>query len=84
KIPYFLSEKDDRVYLVGDITGNTPYPKSGMVAYVSGTIVARHLAERLKGKPLAEIPPELPHNICYSFVDKEEAIWVAANYSWDE
>uniref|UniRef100_A0A7V4A054 Sulfide dehydrogenase n=2 Tax=Thermus tengchongensis TaxID=1214928 RepID=A0A7V4A054_9DEIN len=84
KVPYFLSEKDDRVYLVGDITGNTPYPKSGMVAYVSGTIVARHLAERLKGKPLAEIPPELPHNICYSFVDKEEAIWVAANYSWDE
>uniref|UniRef100_A0A7C2C067 Twin-arginine translocation signal domain-containing protein n=1 Tax=Thermus islandicus TaxID=540988 RepID=A0A7C2C067_9DEIN len=84
RIPYFLSEKDDRVYLVGDITGNTPYPKSGMVAYVSGTIVARHLTERLKGKPLAEIPPELPTNICYSFVDSEEAIWVAANYSWDE
>jgi len=84
RIPYFLSEKDDRVYLVGDITGNTPYPKSGMIAYVSGTIVARHLTERLKGKPLAEIPPELPSNICYSFVDSEEAIWVAANYSWDE
>jgi NADPH-dependent 2,4-dienoyl-CoA reductase/sulfur reductase-like enzyme len=84
RVPYFLSEKDDRVYLVGDITGNTPYPKSGMVAYVSGTIVARHIAERLRGKPLAEIPPELPNNICYSFVDSEEAIWVAANYSWDE
>ncbi|KHG65298.1 sulfide dehydrogenase [Thermus sp. 2.9] len=84
RIPYFLSEKDDRVYLVGDITGNTPYPKSGMVAYVSGTIVARQIAERLKGKPLAEIPPELPQNICYSFVDSEEAIWVSANYSWDE
>ncbi len=84
RIPYFLSEKDDRVYLVGDITGNTPFPKSGMVAYVSGTIVARQIVERLKGKSLAEIPPELPNNICYSFVDKEEAIWVAANYSWDE
>ncbi|BDG19605.1 sulfide dehydrogenase [Thermus thermophilus] len=84
RIPYFLSEADDRVYLVGDITGNTPYPKSGMIAYVSGTIVARHLTERLKGKPLAEIPPELPTNICYSFVDSEEAIWVSANYSWDE
>ncbi len=83
RIPYFLSEKDDRVYLVGDITGNTPYPKSGMVAYVSGTIVARQIVERLKGKPLADIPPELPNNICYSFVDSEEAIWVAANYSWD-
>jgi hypothetical protein len=68
RLPYFLSEKDDRVYLVGDIAGNTPYPKSGMVAYVSGTIVARQIAERLKGKPLAEIPPELPTNICYSFV----------------
>ncbi len=84
RVPYFLSEKDDRVYLVGDITGNTPFPKSGMVAYVSGTIVARQIVERLKGKPLAEIPPELPHNICYSFVDSEEAIWVSANYSWDE
>ena len=84
RIPYFLSEADDRVYLVGDITGNTPYPKSGMIAYVSGTIVARHLTERLKGKPLAEIPPELPTNICYSFVYSEEAIWVSANYSWDE
>ena len=84
RIPYFLSEKDDRIYLVGDIIGNTPYPKSGMVAYVSGTIVARHIAERLGGKPLGEIPPELPQNICYSFVDSEEAIWVVANYSWDE
>lgn len=84
RLPYFLSEKDDRVYLVGDIIGNTPYPKSGMVAYVSGTIVARHLAERLQGKPLSEIPYELPTNICYSFVDSEEAIWVAQQHSWDE
>ncbi|WP_018110650.1 FAD-dependent oxidoreductase [Thermus igniterrae] len=84
RLPYFLSEKDDRVYLVGDIIGNTPYPKSGMVAYVSGTIVARHLAQRLQGKPLAEIPYELPTNICYSFVNSEEAIWVAHQHSWDE
>lgn len=84
RVPYFLSEKDDRVYLVGDIVGNTPFPKSGQVAYVSATIVARQLAERLRGKPLAEMPPELPNNICYSFVDKEEAIWVASNFSWDE
>jgi len=84
RLPYFLSEKDERVYLVGDITGNTPYPKSGMVAYVSGNIVAQHIGQRLRGKPLAEIPPELPTNICYSFVDSEEAIWVSANYSWDE
>jgi NADPH-dependent 2,4-dienoyl-CoA reductase/sulfur reductase-like enzyme len=84
RLPYFLSERDDRVYLVGDITGNTPYPKSGMVAYVSGNIVARHIGQRLGGKSLAEIAPELPTNICYSFVDSEEAIWVSANYSWDE
>ncbi|MDW8017827.1 MAG: FAD-dependent oxidoreductase [Thermus sp.] len=84
RLPYFLSERDDRVYLLGDIVGNTPYPKSGMVAYVSGTIVARHLAERLKGKPLSEIPYELPTNICYSFVASEEAIWVAHQHSWDE
>ncbi|BFH80343.1 FAD-dependent oxidoreductase [Thermus thermophilus] len=84
RVPYFLSEKDDRIYLLGDIIGNTPYPKSGMVAYVSGTIVAQQIVERLKGKPLSEIAPALPQNICYSFVDSEEAIWVSANYSWDE
>jgi NADPH-dependent 2,4-dienoyl-CoA reductase/sulfur reductase-like enzyme len=84
RLPYFFSEKDDRVYLLGDIVGNTPYPKSGMIAYVSGTIVARQIAERLRGKPLAEIPPELPTNICYSFVSSEEAIWVAHQHSWDE
>lgn len=83
QLPSFLSEQDDRIYLIGDITGNTPYPKSGMVAYVSGNIVARHIGERLGGKPLAEIPLELPTNICYSFVDSEEAIWVANNYTWD-
>lgn len=84
QLPYFLSEKDERVYLVGDITGNTPYPKSGMIAYVSGNIVARHISQRLGGKALAEIPPELPTNVCYSFVDSEEAIWVSNAYSWDQ
>ncbi|WP_117238521.1 FCSD flavin-binding domain-containing protein [Thermus sediminis] len=84
RLPYFFSERDDRVYLLGDIVGNTPYPKSGMVAYVSGTIVARQIAERLRGRPLAEIAPELPTNICYSFVNSEEAIWVAHQHSWDE
>ncbi len=82
--PYFVSKADDRVYLIGDVVGNTPFPKSGQIAYNEGRITASHLAARISGRRLDEIPYELPSNICYSFVDSEEAIWVAANYGWDE
>ncbi|RIH89404.1 FAD-dependent oxidoreductase [Calidithermus roseus] len=83
RLPYFLSEKDERVYLVGDVLGNVPFSKSGQVAYNDGKIIAEHIASRVAGKRLEEIPHALPDNICYSFVDSEEAIWVAHKHEWD-
>lgn len=83
QLPSFLSERDDRIYLLGDIVGNAPYPKSGQVAYNGGKIVAAHIAQRIAGRRLAEIPTPLPENICYSFVNSEEAIWVAHKHNWD-
>lgn len=83
QLPTFLSEKDDRVYIIGDVIGNAPLPKSGQVAYNDGKIIAEHIAQRIAGKRLAEIPNPLPDNICYSFVDSEEAIWVSHKHDWD-
>jgi len=83
QLPSFLSERDNRVYVIGDVVGNAPFPKSGQVAYNDGKIVAEHIAQRIAGRPLAEIPNPLPENICYSFVDSEEAIWVSHKHNWD-
>jgi NADPH-dependent 2,4-dienoyl-CoA reductase/sulfur reductase-like enzyme len=83
QLPSFLSERDDRVYLVGDVLGNVPYPKSGQVAYNDGKIIAEHIASRIAGKALAEIANALPDNICYSFVDQEDSIWVSHKHDWD-
>lgn len=83
QLPSFLSEKDDRVYLVGDVLGNVPYPKSGQVAYNDGKIIAEHIASRISGKKLTDISNPLPDNICYSFVDSEESIWVSHKHDWD-
>lgn len=84
RLPTFLSERDDRVYIIGDVIGNVPYPKSGQVAYNDGKIIADHIAQRIAGKRLDEIANPLPDNICYSFVSSEEAIWVSQKYNWDE
>jgi NADH dehydrogenase FAD-containing subunit len=83
QLPSFLSERDDRVYLVGDVLGNVPYPKSGQVAYNDGKIIAEHIASRIAGKALTEIANALPDNICYSFVDQEDSIWVSHKHDWD-
>lgn len=84
RAPHFLSEADDRVYVIGDIIGGQPFPKSGQMAHSMGSVVAEHLAERLAGKALDEIAFALPSNICYSFVVEGEAIWVSNSFEWDE
>jgi NADH dehydrogenase FAD-containing subunit len=83
RAPFFMSEADDRVYVIGDIIGGQPFPKSGQMAQSMGGVVAGHIAERLAGKELDEIEASLPTNICYSFVNQSEAIWVAHNFAWN-
>lgn len=82
--PNFISEMDDSVYLLGDVVGNMPVPKSGMVANTSGHIVGKHLAQRIAGTAVADIDVLGPSNICYSFVNETESIWVSAEYGLDE
>ncbi|MEZ4607118.1 MAG: FAD/NAD(P)-binding oxidoreductase [Deinococcales bacterium] len=82
-LPYFTAEGDDSVYLLGDIVGNLPVPKSGMIANSEGHIVAKQLADRIAGKTKEESAIEMPSNICYSFVNEDEGIWVSADYGWN-
>lgn len=84
KQPNFVSEMDDNVYLIGDVVGNMPVPKSGMVANTTGHIVGKHLAQRISGKEIADIEVLGPSNICYSFVNENDSIWVSAEYGLDD
>jgi NADPH-dependent 2,4-dienoyl-CoA reductase/sulfur reductase-like enzyme len=79
----FTSKVDNRIYLVGDVIGGQPFPKSGFMANALGKIVARHLAARLDGK---ESSPLEPANICYSMVDGDQggrSIWVSHSFAWN-
>lgn len=79
----FQAKADPRVFLVGDVVGGVPYPKSGHMANSQGKIVARIIASRIKGK---EHKLELPDNTCYSMVNgnPQEAIVISVTYKYDE
>ena len=82
--PHFVSQADPRVYLIGDIVGNMPAPKSGAIAHAEASIVAREIAARIQRRSPEELPVELPTGSCYSFVNQEEAIWVTAELTLDQ
>jgi len=78
------SKVDPNVFLVGDVIGGQPFPKSGFMANSLGKNVAQHIAARLDGKSLE---PLMPANICYSMVDGDEGgrtIWVSNTFSWND
>ncbi|SHK29128.1 FAD-dependent oxidoreductase [Thermocrinis minervae] len=79
----FQAKSDPRVFLVGDVIGGVPYPKSGHMANSQGKIVAKIIAARMMGK---DITPALPDNTCYSMVngDPQEAIVISVEYSFNE
>ncbi|MGE4267770.1 MAG: FCSD flavin-binding domain-containing protein [Deferribacterales bacterium] len=72
------------VYVVGDATHNGAVggvPKSGYVANSMGKVAASAAVRTLNGQePLA---PSLI-NTCYSMVNDDEAIFVAASYRYDD
>lgn len=75
KSPSFRSLNDDNIYLVGDVLGEYPFPKSGQMANSCGIIVGEQIAKRLN----KEDPKEgsvFPHNVCYSLVSKDSGIYV--------
>lgn len=79
----FQAKSDPRVFLVGDVMGSVPYPKSGHMANSQGKIVAKIIAGRIAGK---DVKPTLPDNTCYSMVngDPQEAIVISATYDYND
>jgi sulfide dehydrogenase [flavocytochrome c] flavoprotein chain len=75
KAPTFRSLNDDNVYLVGDVLGEYPFPKSAQMAHSCGIILGEQIGKRLN----KEDPKEgsvFPHNVCYSLVSKDSGIYV--------
>jgi len=79
----FQAKTDPHVFLVGDVIGGVPYPKSGHMGNSQGKIVAKIIASRIAGK---EAPFALPDNTCYSMVNgsPQEAIVINVNYEYNK
>jgi len=75
KAPSFRSYNDDDVYLVGDVLGEYPFPKSGQMAHSCGRILGKQIALRLAGKDPQE-GVDMPGNVCYSMVTSNKGIAV--------
>jgi NADH dehydrogenase FAD-containing subunit len=75
KNPSFQSLNDAFIYLVGDVLGEYPFPKSAQMANSCGIILGEQLAKILAGVN-PEFGKELPGNVCYSMVSEEKGIYV--------
>jgi NADH dehydrogenase FAD-containing subunit len=74
KLPTFQSAADESIYVIGDSAG-VPLPKSGHLAFETGSRVAAHIAGRVRGAPAAAPtgPADLPNAICWGWVARTEA-----------
>jgi len=75
KSPGFESLNDEYIYIVGDLLGEYPYPKSAQMATSCGAILGEQIAKRLKGED-PKVGSIMPSNVCYSMVSDKEAIAV--------
>ena len=73
--PGFQSVSDPDVYLVGDVVGEYPFPKSAQMANSCGLIVGSQIGRRLSGLD-PQVGQEMPVNVCYSMVSPTTAIAV--------
>ena len=83
--PLFLNLKDDPdTYVIGDAVGVVSplfrfYPKAGHVANAHAKIVAKYIAERLKGH---EPKYALPDNLCFMMVNTEPREDIAVRFKY--
>ncbi len=74
KLPTFQAVADEDIYVIGDSAG-APLPKSGHLAFESGTRVAAHVASRVRGAapgaPTGTV--DLPNAVCWGWVSRTEA-----------
>ena len=83
--PLFLNLKDDPdVYVIGDAVGIVSsnfnfYPKAGHVANAHAKIVAKYIAERVKGRQPKYL---LPDNLCFMMVNTAPREDVAVRFKY--
>ena len=83
--PFFLNLKDDPdTYVIGDSVGVVSplfnfYPKAGHVANAHARIVARYIAERVKGR---DPKYALPDNLCFMMVNTHPREDVAVRFKY--
>ncbi|MFN3938609.1 MAG: hypothetical protein ACK4KW_13655 [Gemmobacter sp.] len=82
RLPHFLAEGDDDIYIIGDSVASI-LPKSGHVAFESGMHVAHHIAARAAGAE-PEASTSLPSAICFAFFNGQEAMAVNISNTWDD
>lgn len=78
RLPSFLSQADDKVYVIGDSQGS-PLPKSGHVAFAAGVQVGGEILRRVAGQavPAATGAVALPAGLCWASVTHDEAIMIS-------
>ncbi|RXJ86778.1 FAD-dependent oxidoreductase [Arcobacter sp. CECT 8985] len=81
KKPTFRSISDDRVYILGDAQGEYAFAKSAQMANSCGYIVAEEIISRLK-KQKFDYKNNMPGNVCYSMVNKNEAVSITHSYEY--
>ncbi|MDD2867350.1 FAD-dependent oxidoreductase [Neomegalonema sp.] len=81
----YHANSDEDVYIVGDSMGAISpqfghYPKSGHVANYIAKIVARNIAQRVRGE---EVVAELPDNLCYMLVNGDPLEAISVEFLYD-
>lgn len=79
--PTFRSISNDYIYLIGDIQGEYPYPKSGQMANACGYLVAAEIVNRVKKEGFA-YKTHLPGNVCYSMITDKKAVSISHLYTY--
>ena len=78
----FVSLNDNNIYIVGDVLGEYPFPKSAQMADSCGIILGEQIARRLKGEDSTKIKSDIG-NVCYSMVSEDTGIFVTHNFTFD-
>ena len=81
--PGFRSLNNNDIYIVGDVLGEYPFPKSAQMADSCGIILGKQIARRAKGLDPKEGKDEIG-NVCYSMVSSDTGIYVTHNFSFDK
>ncbi len=78
----FQSANDENIFIVGDVLGEYPFPKSAQMADSCGIILGKQIANGLKGADTKYIKSNIG-NICYSMVTSKTGIYVTHDFGFE-